>query len=233
MNMIYRSQHGAVRLKTTLLLKQKNNSETHFDFGALNYTLRPLDSVHMYNMALAALYNVEIMNKWRFISVHQINLRARFNAFKALTVNNAAFWDITPSDSCKYRLFAGMYRLYHKGEKNRRAGNNVDPRSPSLVTLRMERLFSSETSILKIATRLNISESGILQINFHVIKLRQVRSCFFFILRSTNLCLVYIVWYIMGKEIRKWKNVELQEVSMKREERLPQVWSPIKTFRDH
>jgi hypothetical protein len=39
------------------------------------------------------------------------------------TMKNCVFWDVTPSDYCKYRRFGGMYRLYYQGDKNRRSRN--------------------------------------------------------------------------------------------------------------
>jgi hypothetical protein len=40
-------------------------------------------------------------------------------------MKNAVFWDVTKCDSCKNRLFGGMFRLHHQGDKNQLARNNV------------------------------------------------------------------------------------------------------------
>jgi hypothetical protein len=45
--------------------------------------------------------------------------------FGKLLLKDAVFWDGTPCESCTNRSFEGMYRLYHQGEKNQRARNNV------------------------------------------------------------------------------------------------------------
>jgi hypothetical protein len=74
-----------------------------------------------------------------------------------LLTNNAVFWVVTPGGSCKNRHFGGTLRLHHQGDKHRRAVNN-----PMLITLMMEGLHSSETIVLKRATRRNIQEDGII-----------------------------------------------------------------------
>jgi hypothetical protein len=41
----------------------------------------------------------------------------KFDAFRAVTIKNAVFWDmITPCGSCKKRFFGGTYRLHIQGE---------------------------------------------------------------------------------------------------------------------
>jgi hypothetical protein len=92
-------------------------------------------------------------------------------------MKKADFWDVTPRGSYKDRSFGGMYRLLHQGNKNRRGRNNVNsnkqtealvtanvvPNSPILVTLIMQAIRSSETSILTRATQRNILEDRICQ----------------------------------------------------------------------
>jgi hypothetical protein len=63
----------------------------------------------------------------------------------AVTMRDAVFWDVTPCGSCKNIVFRRiMHRLL--------VTTNVVPSSPILVTLMMEGLRSSETSILTRAT---------------------------------------------------------------------------------
>jgi hypothetical protein len=111
----------------------------------------------------------------------------RFEVFMAVTMKNAFFWDVMPCGSCKYHvseeLSASIIRVTRIGEPgialvvtgNRRTlSNNTKccvrlllvtinvPSSPILVTMMMEALSSSETSILAGVTRLNIPEDGTL-----------------------------------------------------------------------
>jgi hypothetical protein len=102
-------------------------------------------------------------------------------------VKNFVFWNITPCGFCKNRTFGGIYGRHHRGDMNRRARNdvsssyqpkqlvflytvlrflvtaNVIPSSTALVTLIMGAIRSSETSLLKRATRSNMIEDGILR----------------------------------------------------------------------
>jgi hypothetical protein len=108
---------------------------------------------------------------------HQLcshSILVRFEVFVAMTMKNAVFWDVTSCGSCKNRHFGGTYRLHHQGT---RCGELVIaflrsvPRLlitanvsslPILVTLMMEAIRSTETSVLARATRRSIPEDTIL-----------------------------------------------------------------------
>jgi hypothetical protein len=82
-------------------------------------------------------------------------------------MKNAVFWDITPCGSCKNRRFgelsAPTIRVARIGELGTTLAVTSNRFSSLiLVTLTMEALISSETSLLTRATQRNIPENGIL-----------------------------------------------------------------------
>jgi hypothetical protein len=48
---------------------------------------------------------------------------ARFEAFTAVTMKNAVFWDVAACRSCVNRRFGGTYHLHLQGRKIREARN--------------------------------------------------------------------------------------------------------------
>jgi hypothetical protein len=78
-----------------------------------------------------------------------LQILVRFEIFMAVTMEIAVFWDVTLCSSCK-----SCYLLL-----------TFVPSPLILITLMMETIFSSETSLLTTATRRNIPESGILERN--------------------------------------------------------------------
>jgi hypothetical protein len=74
-----------------------------------------------------------------------------------VTMKNAIFWDVTPCGSCTYIVFLHSVRRLL-------VTANIVPSSSILVTLMMEALCFSDTSVFLRATQCNISEDGFLQL---------------------------------------------------------------------
>jgi hypothetical protein len=78
-------------------------------------------------------------------------------------MKNAVFWDVKPCGSCDNRRFVGTYRLHHQGENISELGTmlvtaKVVASSLILLTLTMEEICFSDTSVLTKATRHHIPE---------------------------------------------------------------------------
>jgi hypothetical protein len=86
--------------------------------------------------------------------------------FTPLAVKNAVFWNLMTCDSCKNLLFLrSVLRLLVIA--------NVVPSSPILVTLMVEAILSSETSVLTGATRRFFPGDGVLQGVYSPFSLKQ------------------------------------------------------------
>jgi hypothetical protein len=107
---------------------------------------------------------IMIQHRNYLISVH-LKDDVRFEVFTVVTMKNGVFWDVMPCGSCKNRRFGGTQLLHHQGDKNWWTRNlsvtsnwrtqhasvasySYVPSSPIFVTLKMEELSSSETSVL-------------------------------------------------------------------------------------
>jgi hypothetical protein len=80
-----------------------------------------------------------------------------------VTLKNSVFWDVMPCDDCKNRRFGGTYchTVFIRSQRLLLVTANVVPSPPILVTVMMEAICASETSITR-ATRSNIPEERIL-----------------------------------------------------------------------
>jgi hypothetical protein len=74
-------------------------------------------------------------------------------------MKDIVLWDVTQCGSCKNRRFGWTCRLH----KQLLVTAYVVPSSPILVTLMMETILSSETSVITRDTRRHIPEDGIMR----------------------------------------------------------------------
>jgi hypothetical protein len=108
------------------------------------------------------------------ILVGRITTYVRFEVFTAVTMNNAVLWDEMPRDSCKNRRFGRgiasvillLILVCLRSVFLLQVIDNVVPSSPILVTMMIEAIHFSETSVLTRATQRNIPGDGILQDNY-------------------------------------------------------------------
>jgi hypothetical protein len=69
-----------------------------------------------------------------------------------MIMKNDVFWDVTPCNSRKKRRFEGTYCLLHQGYRTRRFTGIIVSSSPIVVTVMLEKIRYSETSVLTRAT---------------------------------------------------------------------------------
>jgi hypothetical protein len=82
-------------------------------------------------------------------SKYLVTNSGELHRYNILIMKNGVFWDVTPCDSCKNQRFGGTQRLLHQVDNQLLVMANVVPSSPIIITLMMETLSSSETSVLK------------------------------------------------------------------------------------
>jgi hypothetical protein len=105
-----------------------------------------------------------------YISTSFINIQTRlgtyvrFEVFKAVTLKNAVFWDVTPYGSWKNRCFGKSMASIISVERISQLKTLAVTSTEILVTLMMEAIRISETLGVTRTTRRNIPGDSILHV---------------------------------------------------------------------
>jgi hypothetical protein len=107
-------------------------------------------------------------------------------------MKNVVVWDVTSCGFCNNHRFGGTDRVHLHGQNNQRARNNLIitgnvPSSLILITLMMEAIRSSDTSVLTRTLRRPITEDDILHRITRVLEVIFLYTCLLTIIPQQRL----------------------------------------------